>query len=48
MDQPAPRLTTHPFSQVNVFSAEPLAGNPVAVVHAADEISEGQMAAFAR
>ncbi|MGW9550737.1 PhzF family phenazine biosynthesis protein [Citricoccus zhacaiensis] len=51
MDQPAapaPRLTTRPFSQVNVFSAEPLAGNPVAVVHAADGVAEEQMAAFAR
>lgn len=51
MDQPAapaPHLTTHPFSQVNVFSADPLAGNPVAVVHAADGVAEEQMAAFAR
>ncbi|MFB9072624.1 PhzF family phenazine biosynthesis protein [Citricoccus parietis] len=51
MDQPTapePHLTTRPFSQVNVFSAEPLAGNPVAVVHAADGVAEEQMAAFAR
>ena len=27
------------FSQVDVFSAEPLLGNPVAVVHGADGIS---------
>ena len=36
------------FSQVDVFSAEPLLGNPVAVVHGADGLSEEQMAAFAR
>ena len=37
-----------PFRQVDVFSAEPLLGNPVAVVHDAEGLSEGQMAAFAR
>jgi PhzF family phenazine biosynthesis protein len=37
-----------PFRQVDVFSAEPLLGNPVAVVHDADGLSEEQMAAFAR
>jgi PhzF family phenazine biosynthesis protein len=36
------------FSQVNVFSADPLGGNPLAVVHAADGLSEAQMAALAR
>lgn len=36
------------FSQVDVFSAEPLLGNPVAVVHDADGVSETQMATFAR
>src|SRR5215218_11142771 len=36
------------FSQVDVFSAEPLLGNPVAVVHDADAVPEEQMAAFAR
>ncbi len=36
------------FSQVDVFSAEPLRGNPVAVVHDADGLSDEQMAAFAR
>ena len=36
------------FSQVDVFSAEPLLGNPVAVVHDADGLSDDQMAAFAR
>lgn len=36
------------FSQVDVFSSEPLRGNPVAVVHDADGLSDEQMAAFAR
>jgi PhzF family phenazine biosynthesis protein len=36
------------FSQVDVFSAQPLLGNPVAVVHDADGVSDEQMAAFAR
>lgn len=39
---------TRPFSQVNVFSADPLSGNPLAVVHAAEGLSEAQMAALAR
>lgn len=37
-----------PFRQVDVFSAEPLLGNPVAVVHAADGLTDEQMRAFAR
>lgn len=37
-----------PFRQVDVFSADPLLGNPVAVVHEARGISEEGMAAFAR
>jgi PhzF family phenazine biosynthesis protein len=36
------------FSQVDVFSAEPLLGNPVAVVHGADGLDEDRMARFAR
>jgi PhzF family phenazine biosynthesis protein len=36
------------FSQVDVFSSEPLRGNPVAVVHGADSLDDEQMAAFAR
>jgi PhzF family phenazine biosynthesis protein len=36
------------FSQVDVFSAEPLLGNPVAVVHDAEGVTDEQMAAFAR
>jgi PhzF family phenazine biosynthesis protein len=37
-----------PFRQVDVFSAEPWLGNPLAVVHDADHLSEEQMARFAR
>ena len=36
------------FSQVNVFSADALGGNPLAVVHDAEGISDAQMAALAR
>lgn len=36
------------FSQVDVFSSEPMLGNPVAVVHDADGVTDEQMAAFAR
>ena len=39
---------THAFTQVDVFTTTPLHGNPLAVVHAADALSEAQMAAFAR
>lgn len=35
------------FSQVDVFSARPWLGNPVAVVHDADGLSDAEMAAFA-
>ncbi|WP_205473553.1 PhzF family phenazine biosynthesis protein [Nocardioides sp. SYSU D00038] len=37
-----------PFRQVDVFSAEPLLGNPVAVVHDAEGLTDEQMAAVAR
>ena len=37
-----------PFDQVNVFSADPLGGNPLAVVHSAQGLAEAQMAALAR
>jgi PhzF family phenazine biosynthesis protein len=40
--------TKNPFRQVNVFSADPLGGNPLAVVHTADGLSEAQMGALAR
>ncbi|GAB4083419.1 PhzF family phenazine biosynthesis protein [Myceligenerans cantabricum] len=36
-----------PFRQVNVFSANPTGGNPVAVVHDAAGLSDEQLAAFA-
>jgi PhzF family phenazine biosynthesis protein len=36
------------FSQVDVFSSEPLLGNPVAVVHDADGVTDEEMARFAR
>lgn len=45
MTSPARSL---PFRQVDVFSTEPLLGNPVAVVHDADDLTDEQMAAFAR
>ncbi len=38
----------HRFSQVDVFSEEPHRGNPVAVVHAAEDLDEEQMSSFAR
>ncbi|GIG34687.1 PhzF family phenazine biosynthesis protein [Cellulomonas pakistanensis] len=40
--------TSRPFSQVDVFTDEPYRGNPVAVVHDADGLTDAQMAAFAR
>ena len=36
------------FHQVDVFSAVPLQGNPLAVVHAAQGLDDARMAAFAR
>ena len=47
-DRPDYRRAVRTFSQVDVFSAEPLLGNPVAVVHGGDGIDDAQMAAFAR
>ena len=41
-------MSTHAFQQVNVFSADPLLGNPLAVVLDADGIDDARMAAFAR
>lgn len=38
----------HRFTQLDVFTAVPLRGNPLAVVHDADGLSDAQMAAFAR
>lgn len=36
------------FDEVDVFTAVPLAGNPLAVVHGADALDDATMAAFAR
>lgn len=36
------------FTQVDVFTGQLLLGNPVAVVHDADGLDDGQLAAFAR
>lgn len=41
-------LASRPFRQVDVFTAEPLLGNPVAVVHDADGLTDEEMQAFAR
>ncbi|MBE7420546.1 MAG: PhzF family phenazine biosynthesis protein [Ideonella sp.] len=40
--------TTRRFSQLDVFTARPLLGNPLAVVHDASGLDDAQMAAFAR
>jgi PhzF family phenazine biosynthesis protein len=40
-------MATFQFSQVNVFSADPLGGNPLAVVHGAQGLGEARMAALA-
>jgi PhzF family phenazine biosynthesis protein len=40
--------TVRRFTQLDVFTAEPLKGNPLAVVHDAQGLSDAQMAAFAR
>jgi len=41
-------MTTFAFQQVDVFTAVPLLGNPLAVVRDADVLTDAQMAAFAR
>jgi PhzF family phenazine biosynthesis protein len=38
----------HAFRQVDVFGSGPLTGNPVAVVHDADDLDEAQMQLFAQ
>jgi PhzF family phenazine biosynthesis protein len=40
-------MTQFDFHQVDVFSAQPLRGNPLAVVVRADSLTDSQMAAFA-
>lgn len=42
------RVVKHRFHQVDVFATEPLTGNPLAVVHDAQGLSDATMAAFAR
>ncbi len=41
-------MATFAFQQVDVFTAVPLLGNPLAVVRDADALTDAQMAAFAR
>lgn len=41
-------MTSRPFQQINVFSTDPLLGNPLAVVLHATGLSDARMAAFAR
>lgn len=41
-------LMAHDFDQIDVFSSDPFGGNPLAVVHAADDLDDVTMAAFAR
>lgn len=41
-------MHTFKFTVVNVFSADPLGGNPLAVVHAAEGLNEAQMSMLAR
>ncbi len=41
-------MTNFRFTQVDVFSPTPLKGNPLAVVHGSDALSDAQMHAFAR
>ncbi|MEZ5094318.1 PhzF family phenazine biosynthesis protein [Nocardioides sp.] len=40
-------MSRHPFRQVDVFSTVPHRGNPVAVVHDADDLSTADMQRFA-
>ena len=39
---------SYPYTQLDVFTDVALRGNPLAVVHAADDLSDAQMQAFAR
>ncbi len=41
-------MSTYRYTLVDVFTSVPLLGNPVAVVHAAQELSDAQMATLAR
>lgn len=44
---PSPARRCRPFSQIDVFTAEPYRGNPLAVVLDAEGMSSGQMQQFA-
>ena len=41
-------MSVRRFTQLDVFTAVPLKGNALAVVHAAEGLSDDQMQAFAR
>jgi PhzF family phenazine biosynthesis protein len=41
-------MGSHRFTQVDVFASEPLRGNPLAIVHSAEHLSDATMASFAR
>ncbi len=41
-------MASHPFTQVDVFGSVPLSGNPLAVVHDAEDLDADTMQAFAR
>jgi trans-2,3-dihydro-3-hydroxyanthranilate isomerase len=41
-------LSTHPYTLLDVFTATPLAGNGLAVVHDAEDVGDEVMRAFAR
>jgi PhzF family phenazine biosynthesis protein len=45
---PGWRFVSRRFDQLDVFTATPLRGNPLAVVHEADALDDTTMAAFAR
>jgi PhzF family phenazine biosynthesis protein len=42
------RVSDYSFSEVDVFGSGPLLGNPVAVVHDAEDLDDQRLAAFAR
>ena len=42
------RLLTYPVTWLDVFTATPLAGNGLAVIHDADGLDDATMLAFAR
>lgn len=44
----APPLRQHRFHQIDVFSSGPFSGNPLAVVHAADGLTDAEMLEFTR